>query len=104
MNETPMTPEQMLLSHFKQLDLVTDYIEQGGSGAKPDHLDYESCPITAWFRENINEEFSQVHKDFHTRINEAADAMASGDGDRAKKALDEAYVLLVRLEKYLLNV
>jgi len=41
MSETPMTPERMLLSHFTQLDLVTD---------------------------------------------------------------DEAYVLLVRLEKYLLNV
>jgi len=103
MSELDMTPEQMLLSHFKQLDLVTDYIERGGDGTKPDHLDYESCPITAWFRENVNEEFSQVHEDFHTKINEASDAMAAGDGDRARSTLDQAYVLLVRLEKHLLN-
>jgi len=104
MSFSEMTPEQMLLSHFKQLDLVTEYIENGASGVKPDHLDFESCPITAWFRENINEEFAKVHEDFHTKINAAADAMERGEKEHARKVLDEAYVLLVRLEKYLLGV
>lgn len=104
MSQAVLTPEHMLLSHFKQLDLVTDYIEQKGKSPKPDHLDFESCPITAWFRENLNEEFAEVHRNFHVRINEAADAMARGDHAQAQQALDEAYVLLARLEKYLLGL
>ncbi len=99
-----LTPEQMLLSHFKQLDLVTEYIENGAAGSKPDHLEFESCPITAWFREHIDEEFAKVHQDFHTKINVAADAMERGAREQARTALDEAYVLLARLEKYLLGV
>lgn len=104
MSFSEMTPERMLLSHFKQLDLVTEYIENSAAGSKPDHLDFESCPITAWFREHISEEFAKVHQDFHTKINAAADAMERGEKEQAKKTLDEAYVLLARLEKYLLGV
>ncbi len=98
-----MVPEALLLKHFKYLDAATDFVD-GATETPPDIRDANECEVGVWLEENPNEELGEIHARFHQAIEEAVRLKQSGNDTDAKTHMDEGYILLVQVEKLLLEL
>ena len=98
-----MVPELLLLKHFKYLDAASGFVD-GLSNEAPEIMDPNKCDVAVWLKENPNSELEEVHTQFHRAIGSALDFKKQGRNEDANIKMDEAYILLAKLEKMLLEI
>jgi len=98
-----MVPELLLLKHFKYLDAASDYVD-GTNDDPPQVMDANECEVAVWLRDNPNDELNEVHAEFHRVIEDAVKLKQDGHDEDARSRMDEAYLLLARVEKILLAI
>lgn len=96
-----MVPELLLLKHFKYLDAASDFVD-GTTNDSPPIMDASECEVAVWLRDNPNDELDAVHTQFHRAIEDAVKLRKDGQTEDARRRMDEAYLLLAKVEKILL--
>jgi len=91
-----MEIEQVVLSHFQQIERVAAFLE--GSGPEPELEPADACPMGQWLKEHPNPKMDEPHQRFHEILAEAVALKKAGKDDEAKARLDQAYTLYSQLE------
>jgi len=91
-----MEIEQVVLSHFQQIEKVAAFLE--GSGPEPELESLEDCMMTKWLAEHPNPKMAEPHARFHELLAQAVALKKEGKDDEARALLDQAYTLYSQLE------